>query len=97
MSLQLPLEDIFHKIGVYLGSFLDYDRSYVEYGKMDFVRIFVHLDTREGLVASSNIHYRGYVHHHRCDYEGVLFLCKRCCEGGHIFKGYPLALSGNKG
>lgn len=65
MLLVLPLhfwtEDIFQCIGDDLGKFLDYDRGYVESGNKGYVRILVHLDMRDGLVASLAPHYQGLV------------------------------------
>lgn len=42
-------EDVFKRIGNALGTFLDYDKSYIIVGNMAMARILVHLDTREGL------------------------------------------------
>lgn len=70
-----------HCIGDDLGKFMDYHKGYIESGKMD---------TREGLVVSSTLHYRGLVHLQKLDYKGVPFRCRRCHKVDHVYKDCPL-------
>lgn len=71
--LHLWTKDNFQSIGDDLGKYLYHEKSYIETGKTAYAKILVHLDAREGLVASLNLHYKGLVQHQKLDYEGVPF------------------------
>jgi len=59
LPLQYWSEDIFIYIGNSLGTYLDYDKSYIKYGNRSLARIVVYLDTSEEL--EEKTHYSGTI------------------------------------
>lgn len=90
----LPLQywsgDVFVRIGNMLGTYLDYDKSYIQSKNRTLARILVHLDTREGLEEKITLQWRNFTRVQILDYEGVSFRCRRCHKVEHIFKECPL-------
>ena len=77
-------------IGNTLGTFLDYDRSYIQLKKQTLARILVHLDTHEGLEEKITLQWKNVTRVQILDYEGIPFCYKRCHRVGHIFKEFRL-------
>lgn len=73
--LQLWTKDNFQSIGDDLGKYLDNEKPYLKTSKTVYAKILVHLDAKEGLVASLNLHYKCLVQLQKLDYEGVPFHC----------------------
>lgn len=90
LPLQFWSEEVFVKIGNTLGTFLDFDKSYVQTKNRTLAHILVHLDTREGLKEKITLKWRHYTWVQILDYEGIPFCCRRCHKVGHIFKECPL-------
>lgn len=86
LPLQFWSEAVFIKIGNALGTYLEYDKTYVQTKKRALARILVHLDTREGLEEKITLKWRHYTRIQILDYEGVSFRCRRCHKVGHVFK-----------
>ena len=91
-GLPLPFwaEEVFIRIGNSLGTYLDYDRTYIESGNRTLARILVHLDTCEGLEEQITLQWGRCIRVQLLDYEGVPFRCRRCHKVGHLAKNCPL-------
>lgn len=91
-GLPIPFwdEEVFIRVGNALGTYLDYDRTYVESGNRTLARILVHLDTREGLEEQITLQWGRCIRVQLLDYEGVPFRCRRCHKVGHLAKDCPL-------
>lgn len=90
LPLQYWSEDVFVHIGNALGTYLDYDRSYIQSKNRSLAHILVHLDTREGLEEKLTLQWKNFTRIQILDYEGVPFRCRRCHKVGHLFKECPL-------
>lgn len=95
--LQYWSKDILRRIENYLGTFMEYDKSYQTTGMMAYARILVHLDTRGGLQEHITIQWRASSHKQLLDYEGIPYHCKRCHQVGHLFNACPLLSKNNLG
>jgi len=67
------MEDVFRCVGDDLGTYLEFDRSYLEMGEMSYARVLAYLDTKDGLVENLILHYLGYVRNQILYYEGKSF------------------------
>lgn len=100
LPLQFWFEDIFRRIGNSLDTSLEFDKSYLSTGIMDFARISVHIDIREGLQEQVTLCWRNFTQTQILDYEWVLFRCRRCHKVVHLYKDCPLigkVRNGHKG
>lgn len=59
-------------------------------GILAMARILVYLDTRDGLVESYRFQLGSTICWQELGYEGILFICRRCHEVGHLYKSFPL-------
>lgn len=73
LPLQYWLEDVFVRIGNMLGTYLDYDKSYIQSKNRTLARILVYLDTYEGLEETITLQWRNFTRVEILDYEGVSF------------------------
>lgn len=83
-------EDVFIRIGNRLGTYLDFNKSYVQTKNRALVFILVHLDMQDRLEEKIILGWSHYTLVQILDYEGVPFQCRRCHKVGHIFKECPL-------
>lgn len=90
VPLQYWSGDVFVSIGNTLGTYLDFDKSYVQTKNQTLPCILVHLDTREGLEEKITLQWRHFNRVQILDYKGIPFRCRRCHKVGHIFKVCPL-------
>lgn len=91
-GLPIPFwaEEVFIRVGNALGTYLDYDRTYVESGNRMLARILVHLDTHDGLEEQITLQWGRCIRVQSLDYEGVPFRCRRCHKVGNLAKECPL-------
>lgn len=73
LPLQFWSETMFIRIGNALGTYLEYDKTFVQSKNRALTRILVHLDTREGLEEMITLKRRHYTTIHILDYEGYRF------------------------
>lgn len=92
LPLQYWSKAVFVRIGNVLGTYLDYDKTYVRSKNRALARILVHLDTREGLEEKITHKWRHYTRVHILDYKGVPFQCRRCHKVGYVYKECPMLM-----
>lgn len=90
LPLQYWSEVVFVCIGNVLGTYLDYDKSYIKSWNKSLARILVPLDTREGLEEKITLQWKNLTRIQILDYEGVPFRCRKCPKVGHLFKEFSL-------
>lgn len=78
------------QIGNTLGTYLYYDRSYIQMKIQTLARILVYLDTKEGLEEKITLQWKNFTWVQILDYKGIPFYCRRCHKVGHVFKECPL-------